>query len=239
MRTVEQQTYFIDDKLSIDGEGASPFVFCAGWLLEIVEIKSGEFYFLSDGEAVKPKRNRFGVFYPSFTIVRSFVRNLRGRVRGVGRVEPLDGSPAKPIIFDTGPIVKFTSANQAADVIKSARHIRSIEMNTDPSILSLRAKRLIDENYAVYPSIARIAERLRVSHAHLSRQFKHDFQMSPSEYLHHLRTADAQFRLSLGQEIVDISHEVGYNDLSLFYKQFKKQTATSPAACRTILENET
>jgi AraC-like DNA-binding protein len=239
MRTVEQQTYFIDDKLSIDGEGASPFVFCAGWLLEIIEIESGEFYFLSDSQPVKPKGKRFGVFYPSFTIVRSFVKNLRGTVRGVGRVEPLDGSPAKPIIFDTGLKDKFTSANQVADVIKSARHKRSIEMNTDPSILSLRVKRLIDENYAVYPSTARIAERLKVSHAHLSRQFKKDFKMSPSEYLHHLRTADAQFRLSLGQEIVDISMEVGYNDLSRFYRQFKKKTATSPAACRAILENET
>lgn len=239
MRTVEQGTYFIDDELSIDGEGASPFVFCSGWLVEIIDVKSGEFYFLSDGVPVKPKRKRFGVFYPSFTIVRSFVKNLRGKVRGVGRVEPLDGLPSKPIIFETDFKDKFTSVKQAGQVIRSRTNIQSIEMNTAPSILSLRAKRLIDENYAVYPSIALIAERLKVSHAHLSRQFKHDFLMSPSEYLHHLRAADATFRLSLGQEIIDISHDVGYNDLSRFYKQFKKQTATSPAACRTILEDQT
>lgn len=239
MRTVEKGTYFIDDELAIDGEGASPFVFCSGWLLEIIEVKSGEFYFLSDGMAVKPKSKRFGVYYPSFTIVRSFVKNLRGKVRGVGRVEPLDELPSKPIIFETDFKDKFTTVKQASQVIRSGRNIRSIEVNSDPSILSLRAKRLIDENYSVYPSIARIADKLTVSHAHLSRQFKQDFQMSPSEYLHNLRAADATFRLSLGQEIIDISHDVGYNDLSRFYKQFKKQTATSPAACRTILENET
>ena len=239
MRTVEQGTYFIDDELSIDGEGASPFVFCSGWLLEIIEVKSGEFYFLSDGIAVQPKSKRFGVYYPSFTIVRSFVNNLRGKVLGVGRVEPVVGLPSKPVVFDTDFSDKFRTVKQASEVIESARNVWSIEMNTDPSILSIRAKRLIDENYAVYPSIARIAERLKVSHAHLSRQFKHDFQMSPSEYLHHLRAADATFRLSLGQEIIDISHEVGYNDLSRFYKQFKKQTATAPAACRTMFEDQT
>ena len=236
MRTIEQGTYFIDDELTIDGEGASPFVFCSGWLLEIIDIKSGEFYFLSDQRSVKAKRKRFGVYYPSFTIVRSFVKNLRGKVRGVGRVEPLGGMPSKPIIFDTDFTDNFTSAKQARDVIGSASNIQSIEMKPDPSLLSLRAKRLIDENYAVYPSIARVAERLKVSHAHLSRRFKQDFVMPPSEYLHHLRAADATFRLSLGQEIIDISHEVGYNDLSRFYKQFKKKTSTSPAACRTILK---
>ena len=238
MRTVEKGTYFIDDELAIDGEGASPFVFCSGWLLEIIEVKSGEFYFLSDGLAVKPKSKRFGVYYPAFTIVRSFVKNLRGKVRGVGRVEPVVGLPSKPVVFETHFKDKFTSVKQASAVIGSARNIRSIEVNSDPSLLSLRAKRLIDENYAVYPSISRIADRLKVSHAHLSRQFKHDFRMSPSEYLHHLRAADAMFRLSLGQEIIDISQEVGYNDLSRFYKQFKKKTATSPAACRTILEDQ-
>ena len=238
MRAVEQETYFIDDELSIDGEGASPFVFCSGWLLEIIEIESGEFYFISDGEPVKPKSKHFGVFYPAFTIVRSFVKDLRGKVRGVGRIESIDGLPKKPIVFETEFANQFTSVKQVSEVIDSATNIHSIEVNSDPSILSLRVKRLIDENYAVYPSISRIAERLKVSHAHLSRQFKIDFQMSPSEYLHHLRAADATFRLSLGQEIIDISHEVGYNDLSRFYKQFKKKTATSPAACRTMLEDQ-
>ena len=88
------------------------------------------------------------------------------------------------------------------------------------------------ENYLVYPSIARIADRLKVSHEHLSRQFKKDYALTPSAYLHKLRVAEATFRLALGEEIVDISLDVGYNDLSRFYKQFRKATRTSPAVCR-------
>ena len=235
VRILDDSSYAIDDEVVIEGEGVSPFVFCSGWLLEILEVQSGEFYFLSDGNSVKPTGKLFGAFYPAFTVVHSYVNKFRGKVRGVGQVGPLDGLPAKPIIFDTCFRSEFTSAKQAIDVIGSATNLRSIETCSNPSILSIRAKRLIDENYSVYPSIARIADRLKVSHAHMSRQFKRDFRMSPSEYLHQMRTADATYRLSLGQEIIDISHDVGYNDLSRFYKQFKKQTATSPAVCRDSL----
>jgi two-component system response regulator YesN len=73
---------------------------------------------------------------------------------------------------------------------------------------------------------------LNISHEHLSRQFKKDYGLSPSAYLHKLRVAEATFRLTLGEEIIDISQDVGYNDLSRFYKQFKKATHTSPAVCR-------
>ena len=102
----------------------------------------------------------------------------------------------------------------------------------DLSPVSSKTKRLIDDNYLIYPSIARIAERLKVSHEHVSRQFKKDYGLTPSAYLHKLRVAEATFRLSKGEEIIDISLDVGYNDLSRFYKQFRKATRTSPAVCR-------
>ena len=239
MQLLSDGSYSIGDAVLVESEGVSPFVFCAGWLLEILKIESGEFYFLRDGEPVRPASKRFGIFYPPFTIVRSYVRDLKGNNRGVGAIDLVPGLPAGPVIFETAFWKPFTSAEQAVDVIKGGRNIQSIEPNTNPSLLSVRAKRLIDDNYLVFPSIARVAERLKISHAHLSRQFKRDFEMSPSEYLHHLRVADATFRLSLGEPIIDISQEVGYNDLSRFYKQFRKKTTTSPANCRTILEKHT
>jgi len=188
---------------------------------------------------VIPPKPRFGVFYPPFTFVRSYVKELKGTVRGIGHTVLSPGLPDSPIIFETAFDGSFTSANDALDVIASAATIQSIETKSNPSLLSIRAKRLIDENYLVFPSIARIADRLKVSHAHLSRQFRRDFAMSPSEYLHHLRVAEATFRLSTGEPIIDVSHEVGYNDLSRFYKQFRKNTRTSPAVCRDILTEPT
>ena len=237
MRILTDGSYTIEDRVAIDGEGISPFVFCRGWLLEIVEIRSGEFCFYRDSEKIKPTGRRFGAFYPPFSFVRSYVKNMRGKVRGVGQVGHLPGLPGSPVMFDTKHRGSFTSAAQALEVLSAARNVRSIIVNSSPSLLSIRAKRLIDDNYLIFPSIARIADRLKVSHAHLSRQFKRDFEMSPSEYLHHLRVAEATFRLSIGEEIIDISEDVGYNDLSRFYKQFRKKTRTSPANCREILRS--
>jgi len=225
--------YAIADELRIPGEGTSNFVFGRGWLLEIVSLTSGAFYFYSDGREVRPRTKAFGIFYPSFTFVRTFISNVRGRVRGVGAENALPGLPVTPFIFETDFKGDFTKLDEVFEILKFARERQSIEVNTRPSLPSLRSKRMIDDCYLTDPSISRIADQLNVSHEHLSRQFKKDFGLSPSKYLHQLRVAEATFRLSRGEEIIDISQDVGYNDLSRFYKQFRKKYDTSPGRCRS------
>lgn len=239
MQLLADGAYSISDDVSIPGEGVSTFVFCAGWLLEIVEIESGEFFFFRDADEVRPRGNRFGIFYPPYTIIRSYVKELRGRVRGVGAIDHFVELPRAPMIFETDFAEPFTEARQAIEILNMCRHRQSIESGAKASLLSRKVKKLIDENYAVHPSIARIAARLKVSHEHLSRQFKRDYAMTPSAYLRQIRVADATFRLTTGEKIIDISQEVGYNDLSRFYKQFRKTTQTSPGDCRTILSSRT
>lgn len=239
MQLLADGAYSISDEVSIPGEGVSTFVFCAGWLLEIIEIESGEFYFFRGDEEVRPRGKRFGIFYPPFTIIRSYVKELRGLVRGVGAIDHFAELPRAPMMFETDFAEQFTDARQAIEVLDASRDQQSIESGSKASLLSRKAKRLIDENYSVHPSIARIAGRLKVSHEHLSRQFKRDYEMTPSAYLRELRVADATFRLTTGEKIIDISQDVGYNDLSRFYKQFRKTTRTSPGDCRTILNSQT
>ena len=122
------------------------------------------------------------------------------------------------------------------EIVRTGENLQSVELNPKPSLLSLKAKKLIDGNYLSYPSIARIARRLGITHAHLSRQFKRDFMISPTGYLHQLRLADAPLKLAKGEEIINVSQDVGYNDLSRFYKQFRKTTRTSPGVCQTMMK---
>jgi AraC-like DNA-binding protein len=124
------------------------------------------------------------------------------------------------------------SVAEVKEILDSSYNRQSIERNPKPSLLSIKAKRLIDENYLIRPSIARIASRLGVTHAHLSRQFKSDFGLSPSAYCHQVCIADATFRLARGEEIVNVSQDVGYNDLSRFYKQFSKVRTKTPGYCQ-------
>jgi AraC-like DNA-binding protein len=237
MQMLADGSFSISDSVDIKGEGCSFFVFGAAWLLEILDLEKGEFFFLSDGEPIRPAGRRFGIYYPPFTIIKSCVKDMKGSVAGVGAVgEPPSGLPSCPSIFETGFNGALTSAGQAVEIVQAASGIQPIEFNSKPSLLSIKGKKIIDENYRMYPSIARIAARLGVSHEHLTRGFKRDYGMSPSAYLHQLRVAEATHKLTLGEEIVDISMDVGYNDLSRFYKQFRKATKTSPGDCRTILQ---
>jgi AraC-like DNA-binding protein len=237
MQTQQDGSFSISDSVDIKGEGCSFFVFGAAWLLEVLDLTGGEFFFLSNGEPVHPKARRFGIYYPRFTIIKSCVKDMKGSVAGIGAVgEPPAGLPRGPSIFETGFNGELTSAKQAVEIVCAASSIQSIEFNSNPSLLSIRAKKIIDENYRIYPSIARIAARLGVSHEHTTRGFKRDYGMSPSAYLHQLRVAEATHKLTLGEEIVDISMDVGYNDLSRFYKQFRKATKTSPGDCRATLK---
>jgi AraC-like DNA-binding protein len=237
MQLLPDGGYTISDNIKIDGDGESCFVIGRGWLLEVLDLSGGEYFFYSDGELVRPAGSHFGVLYPPFTIVRPHVSNVRGSVVGVGDVVMYDQLPAYPLLLETDHAGAFTSIEQAFQVLAGARSKRRIDVNTRPSDLTRRAKELINGNYLAQPSISKIAARLGVSHEHLTRQFKRDLTITPSKYLHQLRTAEATFRLSLGEKIIDISLDVGYNDLSRFYKQFKNATRTSPGECREILKS--
>jgi AraC-like DNA-binding protein len=224
--------WLLEDFMEITGEGAMTFVMCDAWLLEFFELEVGEFYFKRGEENVCLQTKRFGAFYPPFAIVRVCFKDARGCWNGMAGTTNLPTEfSSSPFIFETD-VEAPKNFEQLKELLHSSRNRQSIEINPTPSLLSIRAKRLIDENYQIYPSIARIAARLKVTHEHLTRQFKRDFLMSPSEYLHQLRIADATYRLSKGEEIIEVSQDVGYNDLSRFYKQFRKAMTKTPRYCQ-------
>jgi AraC-like DNA-binding protein len=227
-------TYLFEDELA-EGVLEVAVITCSAWLLELYELKSGSVGFVVDTKKVRPAHNCFGVLYPPFSLTRVSFQNPRGRVIGIaGSVDLPAEFLSSPLLFNTS-FVSMGSAAAAIDLIRAGTNRHSVKACPSASLLSQKAKRLIDENHLAYPSIARIAQRVGVSHAHLSRQFRKDFGMSPSEYLRKLRVADAPLRLARGEEIINVSFDVGYNDLSRFYKQFRKTTNTSPGVCKSLL----
>ncbi len=228
--------YRFQDELNITGVLKDTIITCNAWLVEFYELQSGELFFIRGEDEVRPLTRRFGVFYPSFSIAQPALSKTRGSILGVAALDIMPPDvPAVPTLFELNNTRLPATVAEVVEVLRAADRPQSIESNPKASLLALKTKRLIDENYLVYPSIARIAARLGVTHEHLSRQFKRDFGMSPCNYLRQLRMADARLRLARGEEIVNISLDVGYNDLSRFYKQFRKTTDTSPGACKTIL----
>ncbi|HKY28711.1 MAG TPA: AraC family transcriptional regulator [Pyrinomonadaceae bacterium] len=228
--------YFFEDELEIDGFLNAKVITGAAWLLELYNLSSGDFFCIKDDVEVRPRTSSFGVLYSAFTITHPSFRKARARLIGVASTVPLPHEFSKvPVVFDTTFHSIPANTGEVADILRSGKNYQSVESSRNASLLSRKAKQLIDANYLDYPSIARIAARLNVTHAHLSRQFKLDFGLSPNTYLHKLRLADTPLRLARGEPIVKVSFDAGYNDLSRFYKQFRKNTRTSPGVCQKLL----
>jgi AraC-like DNA-binding protein len=229
--------YLFQDELEVHGVLAAKVITCTAWLLELYDLKAGAVFFISGTREVRPAAKCFGVLYPPFTISQPSLENAKGLLVGVAATESLPtGFTKVPTMFETMCTQLPTGVAHALEIVRLGENHQSVELNPKTSLLSVRAKRLIDENYLSYPSIARVAERLGVTHEHLTRQFKRDFEISPSGYLHQLRLADAPLKLAKGEEIINVSQDVGYNDLSRFYKQFRKTTKTSPGVCQTLMK---
>jgi AraC-like DNA-binding protein len=204
--------------------------------LEFYDARAGQLSFKSGADEIRPRTNHFGILYSPFSLCAPCFAEFKGHLIGFASMMPLPPElSSSPILFELPYKKSPVNLEEALERLKAAAEVQSVEINPKPSLLSLRTKKMIDENYLFSPSISKIAKKLFVTPEHLSRQFKTDFTMSPSNYLRLLRMADAPLRLAKGEEIANVSHEVGYNDLSRFYKQFRKTTETSPGACKTIL----
>ena len=229
--------FLFEDELAVCGAFTADVITCAAWLVEFYELAAGEIFFISGAERIRPRAKRFGVLYPPFSIVRPYFNNAAGHLVGIAATDPLPAElRAAPIVFDAACAAPPSGVEQALEILRASDKRQPVEANPNPSWLARRTKRLIDESYLVYPAIARIAARLGVTPEHLSRQFKRDYGMPPSAYLRQLRVADAPLLLARGAEIINVAQDVGYNDLSRFYKQFRKTTKTSPGACQRIMK---
>ena len=225
--------YYFEDELEIEGVLKANVITCTGWLLELLQLNAGEVSFFSGAEEIRPHFAQLAVFYPPFTFTQPCFKRVKARLKGIAGIIDLPaGFLQKPFVFETDFAKTPKTVAEVIEILNSRRHVQFIDANPKASLLSLKAKKLIDENYRIFPSISRIAARLQVSHEHLTRQFKKDFGLSPNAYLHQIRIADATFRLSQGEAIIEVSGDVGYNDLSRFYKQFRKSTAKSPGFCK-------
>jgi AraC-like DNA-binding protein len=224
--------YCFRDQLLIDGTVTASVLTARGWLLERFDREAGTVSFLSGDRIIEPRSRTFWIFYPSFTISKVCFRNTRGTVIGKAGIRPGPVEHVTPFVFESNASLERDSI---ARILAAASNRQSIDANPHASSLSIKARHLIAETYTGDPSIARVAARLGVTNAHLSRQFRRDYGLSPREYLHQLRIADATRQLAKGDSIATVSGDSGYGDLSRFYKQFRKATRVPPGVCRDIV----
>ncbi len=232
----KEQMIWIADEAEIAGEGVDLFISGCAWMFEIIKLEKGTMVFYRDNELVKPDGDYFAVFYAPFSLVKLAISDVKFRWVGIGAA--LTAAPASwmtvPLIFDLQIDELPKSADEVIEILQTPRLFKSIELNTNPSWITKQAKKLIDGNWSAPPSIASLARALGISHEHFTRQFKKDFGLTPSNYLHKVRLNYAIWKLSQGEKIAEVALDVGYNDLGRFYKQFRKFIKASPGRCKNF-----
>jgi AraC-like DNA-binding protein len=201
---------------------AGPMVIASAWLLEVVRIEK--------------LRRTLGFFWAPYSIIDD-LQELSdvSDVEFVGLSRPAE-PPARwlttSMVFNLGDIPLPRRSEELIAVVEKPLPYRCIEAGQNASRLSREAKGLIAKTYRTDMALSKIAAEVGVSHAHLTRQFKRDFGLTPIAYRNRLRVSEAMGRLSKGQDILDVGYEVGFNDTSRFYDDFRKVTGTSPGKCR-------
>lgn len=81
--------------------------------------------------------------------------------------------------------------------------------------------------------VERIYELSGRSIGHINRVFKHKMNITPSDYVNHIRLNFAKTLLiSSNSSVVDIAMEAGFNNLSHFYHLFREHFNTTPSDIR-------
>lgn len=91
----------------------------------------------------------------------------------------------------------------------------------------------IENNYMNKISIADVAEEVHLSQSHFMKYFKNTMGTSFIDYLNEYRlTMASRLLLSSDATILNISEEVGFDNLSYFNRSFKRRFGQTPSAYR-------
>ena len=129
----------------------------------------------------------------------------------------------------------FDTANQAEQAgFRPCKRCRPDLLNYEPALeIAKKTKDLIDVHFDQKSQLSEEMRELGVSVSQLTRIFRSEYGMAPSEYLSQVRLECCLALLEREDyAIADIAWEIGYGSLGAFYRFFKKQTGTTPKEYR-------
>lgn len=186
------------------------------------------------GKNIIPLEGRVGLYFPRRAIIEWHLYPGFFDFRCIlsGRQLP-PGMPNKAVAFDYPEQLIPESPKELAHIVSHATNFIEVEHAPDPHPIALTAKSILDANFTSECSIGVIAQRLKTSEAVLSRAFKASYGIPPVAYRNCLRVTESMRKLlTSSKSVSDICYQSGFQDLSRFNKQFKKQVKARPTQYR-------
>jgi AraC-like DNA-binding protein len=199
------------------------------WFFALVERDAGEIGAGRPDGTVWVPHDRFCRLLPPFSVVELLFRKFHCTSAGVFCDGPLPHEAGeRPVLFAApdGPCPE--TAAEVAAFVGAAAELIPIERAPTPSALGRRSKEALDRAFDTDRPLAEAAAGLRITAAQFSRAFRADYGIPPRVYRHRMRVLSAIIKLLRGEQIARVGMEVGFGDLSRFYKQFRAVTRTTP-----------
>lgn len=175
--------------------------------------------------------DHYELFLPPFAIVQASLETCEVTTQAIAFHAP-DAVQREPVLLPASRHGPARTLDEILERLRLTEHPRYIGRAGAPAPLAARAKAIIDAEYTSLLEIGRIAARLRTPPAVLSRTFKGAFGLPPVRYRHHVRIMDALMQFADGAVPAAVFQDVGFDDLSRFYKVFRKVACTAPGAYR-------
>ncbi len=192
---------------------------------QVVVTRGTVAYLTGDARVSVP--DRCELFLPPFAVVQALLERCEVTTTAVAFRAPV-ALRQEPVLLPASRHGSPRSADDILERLSVAKNVTCIGRAPDPNPLAGRTKAIIDREYATPLEIGRIAARLKTSPAVLSRTFKESFGMPPVRYRHRVRIMDALMQFADGRTPADVFQDVGFDDLSRFYKIFRKVACTAP-----------
>jgi AraC-like DNA-binding protein len=230
---VEPGLLRIDQRLRIPGTEIGTDVSGPACIYAVVQVRRGVVTYHHGDARVRAPRC-FALFLPPFGVVQASLERCDVTSMAITFRPLASGELPRHAVLFAEDRPAPVSATDALGRIRTAAAGTNISRDRDPAPLAASAKAVIDREYGARLEIGRIAARLRVSPAVLSRRFRDSYGMPPVRYRHHVRVMEALMQFADGAAPAQVFQDVGFDDLSRFYKIFRKVTCAPPGSYRPV-----
>ena len=205
------------------------------WMFGLIRLSRGRIEYLRGSETVAPPARFYGMFVPPYSVVEVTLNRSRSYSMGLVSATRLPKTlPSEPVLFIPSSQACPSSVQEMIAMIGASGDLIRVGRADAPSPLAVKVKNTIDRSYRTPRQLSEIAAELGISPAVMSRYFKKAYGLPPVHYRHHLRTMEAMMRLVEGRAIKDVYLDVGFDDLSRFYRHFRDHMVATPAKYRGV-----
>lgn len=170
------------------------------------------------------------IYLPPYSIVPWVLAKGLSQIDSFGLKEEINNFTCHfPFVFSLDNFKIPKSAKDFNNILSKSQRSFYIGYNFDPSVLAMKTKNWINENFRKSCSLTDFSEQNSVPRETMSRAFKQSYGLSPKDYRKLLRMDASMSELIFEKNnVTHAAFNSGYENLGNYYRQFKLAYNTTP-----------